>query len=54
MQNSNPVQEKSYQFALTIIHLCDSLQNNQREYIISKQLFKSGTSIGANVEEAIG
>ena len=47
-----PVREKSYQFALTIIELYKRLQE-QPEYVISKQLLRSGTSIGANVEEAI-
>lgn len=54
MQNDNPIQEKSYNFSLAIIPLCQKLQESQKEYIISKQLFKSWTSIWANVEEAIG
>lgn len=48
----NVIQDKSFKFALNIIHLFQSLQN-EREYILSKQLLRSGTSIGANVEEAI-
>lgn len=48
----NLVQEKAYLFALMIIeaykYLCE-----QKEYVISKQLLRSGTSIGANVEEAL-
>ena len=51
--NRNVIQSKSYTFALGIIKfykiLCD-----QKEFILSKQLLCSGTSIGANVEEAIG
>ena len=50
--SENPVREKSYQFALTIIGLYSHLQG-QREYVISKQPLRSGTGIGANVEEAI-
>jgi len=46
-----PTREKSYQFALTIIDLFKRLEE-QREYVISKQLLRSGTSIGANVVEA--
>jgi len=46
-----PTREKSYRFALTIIDLFKRLQE-RREYVISKQLLKSGTSIGANVVEA--
>ena len=49
---SNPVREKSFKFALMIVSLCRGLQS-EREYVISKQLMKSGTSIGANIEEAV-
>lgn len=48
----NLIQDKSFYFALKIIELFKVLQTKQ-EYIISKQLLRSGTSIGANVEEAI-
>lgn len=48
----NVIQTKSFQFSLKIIELFRKLQAG-REYIISKQLIRSGTSIGANVEEAI-
>ena len=48
------LKENSYQFALKIILLCRKLQIEEKEYIISKQLAKSGTSIGANIEEASG
>ena len=48
----NPIREKSYQLALTIIELYKRLQQ-QSEFVISKQLLRSGTSVGANVEEAI-
>ncbi len=47
----NPIREKSFRFALVTIDLCKRLQSD-REYVISKQLLRSGTSIGANVEEA--
>ncbi len=47
------IQNKSFNFALEIIHLYSQLQQN-KEYVISNQLLKSGTSIGANVEEASG
>ena len=50
--SSNPVREKSFKFALMIIGLCRELQAD-REYVISKQLMRSGTSIGANIEEAV-
>jgi len=47
----NVIREKSFQFALGIIKLYQQLVA-EKEYVISKQLLKSGTSIGANVEEA--
>ena len=48
----NTVEEKSFQFAVRIVKLCAKLQNEKREYVLSKQLLRSGTSIGANVAEA--
>ena len=47
-------QEKSYQFALEIIELYKVLKYQKREFVLSTQVLKSGTSIGANVEEALG
>jgi four helix bundle protein len=47
----SPIQQKSFAFSLVIIKLYRELVEN-KEYIISKQLLRSGTSIGANVEEA--
>lgn len=52
MKQDNVIQIKSFQFALKMIALYKTLTEN-REFIISKQLLRSGTSIGANVEEAI-
>lgn len=49
---TNVIQAKSYQFALSIISLHKELLD-KREYVISRQLLRSGTSIGANIEEAI-
>jgi len=46
------IKEKSYEFALDIIELYKFLLK-QNEYVLSKQLLKSGTSIGANVEESL-
>lgn len=53
MQNSI-VKDKSYKFALRIINLYKHLTENKKEYILSKQVLRSGTSIGANVEESLG
>ena len=47
------VLEISYEFSLCVVRLTAEL-NRKREYTLSKQLLKSGTSIGANVEEAQG
>jgi four helix bundle protein len=46
------IKEKTYKFALTIIELYQLLVQ-RGEYVLSKQLLKSGTSIGANFEEAL-
>lgn len=44
--------DKSFRFALRIVRLCKYLQQEKREFVLSKQLLRSGTSIGANVAEA--
>ena len=46
------LKEKSYAFALRIVKLCRHLGEEKREYVLSKQILRSGTSIGANVAEA--
>ena len=46
--------KKTYDFALRIVKLYKHLSEEKMEYILSKQLLKSGTSIGANSEEANG
>lgn len=52
MNKPNPLKDKSFQFALSIIRLYKFLTKEKREYIMSKQLLRSGTSIGANIREA--
>ncbi len=54
MPKENPLSEKSYAFALKIIRLYKKLNKEKKEYILSKQLLRSGTSIGANISEANG
>ncbi|NLK81425.1 MAG: four helix bundle protein [Bacteroidales bacterium] len=49
--NKNVILDKSYSFALRIIKLYKFLVEEKKEYILSKQILKSGTSIGANAEE---
>lgn len=44
---------KSKTFAIRIVKLSKYLNENKKEYVLSKQILKSGTSIGANVKEAI-
>ena len=51
MKTENIIIDKTFNFSLSIISLFKKLQKN-KEFIISKQLLKSATSIGANVEEA--
>ena len=50
--NNDPLREKSKNFALSIIQLYKSLCTEQKEFVMSKQILKSGTSIGANIAEA--
>ena len=49
---NNLIQEKSFEFAVLIIDIYRSMII-QKEYVLSKQLLRSGTSIGANIEEGI-
>lgn len=50
----NIIQIKSYAFAVRIVKVYKYLCEEKKEYVLSKQLLRSGTSIGANIEEAIG
>jgi four helix bundle protein len=54
MKKDNVVQSKSYAFAIRIVKVYKYLCEEKKEYVLSKQLLRSGTSVGANVEEAIG
>jgi len=54
MKADNPIQTKSYAFALRIVKLYRYFCDEKKEFVLSKQIVRSGTSIGANVEEAIG
>ncbi|MBO4350918.1 MAG: four helix bundle protein [Proteobacteria bacterium] len=53
MGSNNVIVTKSKQFALRIIKLYQYLCNEHREYTMSRQILRSGTSIGANIKEAI-
>ncbi|HEX8427150.1 four helix bundle protein [Hymenobacter sp.] len=50
---SNAIRDKSFAFASRIVKVYRYLIKEQNEYILSKQLLRSATSIGANVEEAL-
>ncbi|GHV66751.1 hypothetical protein FACS1894199_10820 [Bacteroidia bacterium] len=48
----NAIKEKSFEFSVRIINLSKFLTIDKKEFTLSKQIIRSGTSIGANVEEA--
>jgi len=48
------IYEKALSFSIRIVNLYKWLSNTKNEYVLSKQLLRSGTSIGANIAEAIG
>lgn len=52
LKNNDPLNEKSFSFSLRIIKLFKYMQNNHKEYILSKQLLRSGTAVGALIREA--
>ena len=49
---NNVIEMKSFHFAVRIVKLCKDLRGTKKEYTLTKQLLRSGTSIGANVAEA--
>jgi four helix bundle protein len=49
MKSDNAVQIKSYDFALRIIKVYKYLSQERKEFVLSKQLLRSATSIGANI-----
>ena len=49
---ANIIEEKSFAFAIRVVNLYKHLNESKKEFILSKQLLRSGTSIGANVAEA--
>ena len=50
--DDNAILEKSFAFAVRIVNLYKYLTNQKKEYVLSKQLLRCGTSVGANVTEA--
>lgn len=53
MKKDNVILDKSFDFAVRIVNLYKHLTSEKKEYVLSKQLVRSGTSVGANVSEAI-
>jgi four helix bundle protein len=54
MKENNIIVEKSYAFAIRVVNCYKYLCTEKNEYVLSKQFLRSGTSIGANIEEAVG
>jgi len=52
MKQENVILDKSFAFAVRVVKLYKYLCDEKKEYILSKQLLRSGTSIGANINEA--
>ena len=52
MEDKSIIRRKSFDFAVRIVRLFQHISKDQREYVLSKQLLRSGTSVGANVREA--
>ncbi len=52
MVENNVVRDKSFQFALRIVKLYRYLKEEKKEYVLSKQILRSGTAIGALIREA--
>lgn len=49
---SSPLRDKSYVFAVNIIRLVQQLQSDKKEFVLSRQLLRSGTAVGALLREA--
>lgn len=52
VDNKNTIKFKSKQFAIRIVNLYKYLCNDKKEFVLSKQILRSGTSIGANIAES--
>ena len=53
-EKENPALDISFQLAIDIVKKCQQIQDEHKEFNLSNQLIRSATSIGANLEEAIG
>ena len=54
MAKESVLKEKSYAFAIRVINLAKFLREEKKEFILSKQIVRCGTSVGGNIEEASG
>ena len=54
MEKDNPILKKSFAFAVRVVKLYKYLIEEKKEFTLAKQILRSGTSVGANIEEAIG
>ncbi len=52
-KGENVLKQKSYTFSLSVVRLVIQLQSDKKEFVLTKQLLRSGTSIGANVEACL-
>lgn len=50
-KRANPLKEKSYTFAIKIVRLSQDLVSNRKEYVLSNQILRSGTAVGALIRE---
>lgn len=53
-ESKNPARDKSFAFAVKLIKTIKTIREQSKEYTLTEQLLRSGTSIGANIEEASG
>lgn len=51
-EKSNPLKDKSYLFAIKIVRLSQKLFSENKEYVLGKQVLRSGTSVGALIRES--
>lgn len=54
MEKDNPILKKSFAFAVRVVKPYKYLIEEKKEFTLAKQILRSGTSVGANIEEAIG
>jgi four helix bundle protein len=54
MMNDNPTYQKAYRFAVRIVKAYQYLCEEKKEFVLSKQMMRCGTSVGANIAEANG